>query len=564
VSTSPADGAVLASSPSEVRLQFASPVSSVLSALAMAGPDGSPVGVGPRVHPGGLDTAVAVKVLGSLGGGTYRVIWHVVSDGDALVGQGSLSFRVDGPQAAAVAATKPPAADSRVTSAVVRTRPGSVSFLFGLAKWLALLGFSLLVGAAFHEATWPTEPGAPEARTMMRAGWALLVASVVGLLLVRGPYLEKLPLTDGFRTEVLNHTLHGRFGRILAGALVLLLALAFAAAAGVGARLRRFPTRPAGAAVVTGTVALAVAWSIATLSDLSALPVVVDSLRLGAVGIWAGGLVMLGVQLTRNRPLEIAAFLPQFSRAAFGCVAVIVVTAIVKAEAHRRDVLPAVLGILALAAAARSWIGRHEAWKTTLSVRRRGPSASEVQRLRRGVAVEAGGAIVVLVLVAGLVDARTAQVSYAGQRLVASEQAAAAPVLAQPAASVPASAAPASAAPASNVARARQANARVPFTAASGEKGFVELLVAPVALGATDVHVTVVNAAGSPFDVSGLRASLVPPGGASAPLQVEQFGPGHYASVGASLTAKGAWQIVVTLITPSGGWATVKADLPVT
>lgn len=90
VKASPADGAVLTASPSDLRLTFSESVEARFSGVDITGADGRKIATG---RPGGQGAEMVVPLANPLPPGTYKVNWHVVSvDGHKTAG--SFTFEV--------------------------------------------------------------------------------------------------------------------------------------------------------------------------------------------------------------------------------------------------------------------------------------------------------------------------------------------------------------------------------------------------------------------------------------------------------------------------------------
>ena len=109
------------------------------------------------------------------------------------------------------------------------------------------------------------------------------------------------------------------------------------------------------------------------------------------------------------------------------------------------------------------------------------------------------------------------------------------------------------------------ASATVPFTAAPGDTGSILLDVLPATVGPTELHLTVLDAKNAIEDTAGIQAVLTHEGqsGPGETVTLNQLSAGHYVSQGARLTAKGKWDLSVTLITQLGNYVTTQAALTV-
>ena len=137
ISTSPADGRSVATSPPRVTLTFNEPVSTRFSTVLVTGPSGgSWQSGGPEVL--GATVTQPLRTLGPAG--AYRVTWRVVSADGHPVG-GVFSFTLT------TAGNGTPAADVASGAADSAPRPASSTSWLPLAGGLAVLA-ALLGGAA--------------------------------------------------------------------------------------------------------------------------------------------------------------------------------------------------------------------------------------------------------------------------------------------------------------------------------------------------------------------------------------------------------------------------------
>jgi methionine-rich copper-binding protein CopC len=91
--TSPAANAVLAASPSEIRIDFNEGVVLAFSGIALSDKNGKPVDLGAAHLQAGDNTKLAAPVKARLGAGTYTVAWHAVGT-DTHHTSGHYSFSV--------------------------------------------------------------------------------------------------------------------------------------------------------------------------------------------------------------------------------------------------------------------------------------------------------------------------------------------------------------------------------------------------------------------------------------------------------------------------------------
>lgn len=552
LSTTPEGFQVLDAAPPEVTLRFSESIDVALAEVRLIGPGGTGVaGVSKPVHPAGRADTVSATLPAGLVHGTYTATYRVTS-ADSHPVEGAFAFSV-GQVTGGVANGAEPAAAS-----------GTVSVLYGVARWLAYAALALLIGTAFFAAVcWPGGESSAGVRRILLAGWATLSGATVLSYLLYGPSVAGGSLLRAFDPALLGATAESRIGVVL---LVRLVLLGLVAAALVYLRrmvpfAERAPAdqRRRGGIVLGVGLALVVTWGLANHSAaggqvLLALPV--DVAHLLAMAIWLGGLpVLLGVLLRSGDVPGMRAAIPLFSRIALVCVLVLVVTGTY--QAWREVGSPAalfgttygivlaakaamVVVLVVLGALARKWVQRHYAFEiVTVSDKRRarrGPERQEVHRFRRMIIVEGVVAAAVLGVTASLVNAEPAAAELARIR----EEAA-----------IPA--------------RTGPVNVVLPFDAGGGPSGAGKLavLVTPGKVGRNEVHLAVLTTNGRPKQVPELRAELRLParGIGPLPVDVQLIGGDHAIGTNAPITMPGMWELAVTVRTSDIDQAVVRVPV---
>jgi copper transport protein len=556
--TTPANWQVLDTVPTEVAIRFSEPVDLGLSAVRLIGPQGENIAVGDPTRPVDRPTTVAISVPGLPTQGTYTVAWRAVSS-DTHPVQGAFTFSVGAPTG-----TGAPELLAGPTGS------GSVAVLYGLTRWVAFGGFALLVGPAFFVALcWPAGQSRRDLRRVVRIGWVTSVAATVLTFMLYGAYATQQPLVSSLNPSLALDTVDTRMGLTLVARLGLLILIAVAAQ--VWSR-RLAPSEPGASTerrelvrrsgfVLGGAVVLAYTWVLATHSATGsgqAFAEVSETLHLTATGVWLGGLVVLGAVLLRSGDkLAMYQAVPRFSRTALVCVGVLLVTGTFQAWREVGTLaalfgteygrvltikLALVVGLLGLGAVARAWVRRHYSFvvRSIADKRRarRGPDDSEVRRFRKGVLAEAALAVALLGATAYLVNA--------------------APANAEIAASHPAVA----------NGQGGPVNLAVPFDTGGGGdtgRGVIALVVAPAAIGANEVHLSVLSRSGLPREVAELQASFSLPEKSLGPFPVPlTYGgaPGHYLASAATLPMAGQWQLGLTIRTSEIDQTTAR--IPIT
>jgi copper transport protein len=198
--TVPADGAVVASTPTEFSLSFSEPVSPLV--LSLIGPDGASR---PLTRFTLADRTLSITPPSDLGQGTHVLSWRVVSEDGHPVG-GSVLFSVGAPSAA-------PAMTATQTEPAVR-----------IALWLGKLGLYLglafgIGGAAFM--AWVT-PLPAVARAPIAGILVLGLLSVPVAFAAQGLDALALPLSAALQPAAWQAAAASSFGRT---ALIAILAL---------------------------------------------------------------------------------------------------------------------------------------------------------------------------------------------------------------------------------------------------------------------------------------------------------------------------------------------------
>jgi methionine-rich copper-binding protein CopC len=90
----PAVGAVVADSPTQLRLEFSEGVTPALSQVTLSNAKGAPIALGPLATAPGAKQILLAPLRAPLPTGVYRVGWRVVS-ADTHVTQGNFVFTVN-------------------------------------------------------------------------------------------------------------------------------------------------------------------------------------------------------------------------------------------------------------------------------------------------------------------------------------------------------------------------------------------------------------------------------------------------------------------------------------
>lgn len=351
---SPASGARLDSLPREIRLTFNERVELAFARLALLGPGGDTVALGPIESVAGDGRELRVSIAGALREGTYRVHWRVAGrDGHPV--RGDYSFTI-APGARGLADAAPAAenhghhAPATMPAAAPDPDFDAGSPAYVIARWLTFVAALVVIGTvafrfavAGRLADVPGEPFRPAALSRVAmlgivSGLALLGTSVARLaaqsLAMHGAGDMFAPATVG---AMIAGTLWGTAWVLQVGATILAL---------IGFSLARGGVRAGW--MVSGVAAGGIALSMSlaghapAVADRPAVAVMVDSVHiLGAAG-WLGSLfvlltVGLGQRLEEPAPDRVAraaAIVNAFSPAALVFAGVVVTTGAVSAGLH--------------------------------------------------------------------------------------------------------------------------------------------------------------------------------------------------------------------------------------
>ncbi|MEU1276999.1 copper resistance protein CopC [Streptomyces sp. NPDC005805] len=326
LSTDPADGAVVATAPKEITLTFSEQIAVGDDAIRVLEPSGKradkrdvrDLGTGGTVKYG-------VSLLAGLPDGTYTVAWRAVS-ADSHPIAGAFTFSIGAPSKTTVAVPQQEAGG------------GAVGVLYGIARYAAYAGFTVLAGgAAFILLCWPRGASVRPVQRLVVQGWVTLTAATLAMLLLRGPYTTSGGLGGITDLGALGEVLETKTGAALMSRLLLLGAAALFVAVLFGAYARRedpAEKRDLGFGLATGgtvvAAGIAATWALsehASTGIQSGLAMPVDVLHLLAVAVWFGGLATLLTALYRSDAVERSA-VERFSAAAFWSVAVLAATGV--------------------------------------------------------------------------------------------------------------------------------------------------------------------------------------------------------------------------------------------
>jgi copper transport protein len=546
LASSPAELDILTAPPGQVMLVFDEDVEPELSAVLVTGPSGTPLQVGALGHGRFGKSYLTADLSGPAPAGDYTVTWRVLSPDDGHTTGGGFSYRTT------IAGTAKPGARVIDPAATPGTR-AVVGAIYGTARWTAFLGFALLAGGGYFLVACGPIGATRRALRLIGAGGIALLVSTALALLTYGPQAEGSSLSGIVDRQLLTTTLSTHTGHLLLLRLGLLGGLAgVAVVVARSSRRGRHVTLPQGrrSLVLATAAALATTWSFASHSASSAHPLplmALDVAHLVACAVWLGGLVALGAAVLPDTGSGLSRLAARrFSSTAAVCVAVLVVSGSV--QAWQRVGSPAALldneyALLLLGKLGLVWLTLLLAGVARFRVLRL--PAFDVSALRRVVIMEAGLAVAVLTVTSVLVTTEPARTAHA-ERLAAQRREV-----------------PAQVRPAALVTQPLSGQAAYDGGGGASSRGVVEMSVVSPHVGPSEVHITIVDAAGRARPVTELVVALKPPAGPQQAVTVQRLSTGHFVSSGARFSAPGAWRLGVALRLPSGAGALVTFGVEV-
>ncbi|WP_179670091.1 CopD family protein [Nocardioides thalensis] len=499
VRTDPAEGAVLASAPEQIRFTFSEAVAAVPDSVQVFDAAGESVDATTSVR----DAVLEATLDEAVGDGTLVVVWRVLSE-DGHPVSGSLSFSVGAPSPSVQA---PP-----VTAADTDDAP----VLLSVVRWVGYAGLLATSGLVVFALLF-----LPRHRDAATSRQRLVSATRLGAAVAGLAWLVGLPLTvvyqvggdagslgDGSAWSALSTTEYAVPAAVVAGLLVAVAML------GNGEPTRARGAGVLGAVVVAGCAPALTGHTRAETPEW--LVVAVDMLHLAAGSVWLGGLVALLLVLSdlAGRGTLAGETLARFSTVAAGLVAVLVATGSVLAwrivgswsglfETAYGQLLLVKIAIAAAAVAFAAW-NRFRLLPAMRQAPRRRERRDRATIVVRTAAAEAV-ALVGLLLVTGMLVDRS---------------------------------------PEDDPSAAAAGTATV-----VGRLGGIELeaTVAPAVTGPSNVTLTMTDATGEPFEgFEAPRARLEAGEVDLGAIELRNIGPGAYAA-DVVFPSPGTWELQVSL-----------------
>lgn len=224
----PADGAVVATAPAQVTLSFSEQVAMGDDSLRVLDPQGRRVDTGElRDMCSGNTVRYGTALHTGLPNGTYTVAWQAVS-ADSHPISGALTFSIGAPSA------------TDVTLPTAQAGGGPVGIAYGIARYAAYAGFTVLVGgAAFILLCWRRGAAERPLQKLVVRAWVTLTAATLAMLVLRTPYTGSGDFSDAFDLDGLRAVLETKAGASLVSRLLLLGAAALFLAVLFGVYARR-------------------------------------------------------------------------------------------------------------------------------------------------------------------------------------------------------------------------------------------------------------------------------------------------------------------------------------
>jgi copper transport protein len=338
VSSTPADGAELATPPTEIRLVFSEAPQLRTLSVRLFDRRGTEISLG-QPSPGPLATTVIVPIPTELRPGPYTVVWFVVSAEDEHPETREFVFGIGEPPGApsVTAGELPGIGENRFTSP---------------ATLLAILGLTLMLGAAVQARSFGLRQPAVVGAAVTGAG--LVVASLLakvagtprapvtvndgsgGLLAGADPAdLARFALLVGFAAGALaasRSSAEPSWRRLWLVALVAAVGLAWLQAAtshAAGAGILPWVSLAWSGIDLAITDPALYAWFGTAFELARQLNILVAAVHTIAVGAWVGGLLVISV--VRLPADELAAWQPRFSRFALRAFLVVAATGLYQA-----------------------------------------------------------------------------------------------------------------------------------------------------------------------------------------------------------------------------------------
>jgi len=314
-SSSPAPSALLASSPTGIRLDFDEQVEATLGDIRIYDSEQREISIEKTIRSSS-DASVVSAEVPVLKSGVYVVVWRVVSaDGHPV--SGAFPFEI-GTQSTGTSA----ALLEKVLNGTETTSP--LGNPMSILRLLGFLGLILLIGCV--SLLWRSPLlGNPRVRKTLLYSSVLIAVSSLGLLLMQGPYTAGKSWGSLFDSVLIGDVTQTRLGLALLIRFVCAIAWTVIALTASASVTRRWRIGVVATAVVT--IATYATSGHQSAGTLPAVFVPLDMVHLAAISTWVGALLVLAV-IYRDNDVENEA--KRFSRMATWSMPLVVVTGVVQ------------------------------------------------------------------------------------------------------------------------------------------------------------------------------------------------------------------------------------------
>jgi copper transport protein len=323
VTSVPAAGEVVSTSPAEIRLVFSEPIEPGYTRLDLIGPDGRTVGsrIGAR-DPG--DPYTLVAPASGLADGVYTVNWRALSETDGHATSGFFTFGVGDVSPPA------PSGGSSVGGGSVHAGHDAATVLLETeSRIVGDLGLLLAFGLPVTVWLVLRNPRAVGMAKVVAGSLGLAAIGAGGLLVLGGNELD---------SDIVAYASGARTGQLLLARFVVMTLAAIVV--WLSARARpRLALAVGGAGGLVGIVLVTLGGHAAGYG--SPAPAVAIVVHLVAAGTWLSGLLVVAWLAIAGGPPErsIAAIVPRFSALALVSVGLIGLTGIYSDWVHTRTLV---------------------------------------------------------------------------------------------------------------------------------------------------------------------------------------------------------------------------------
>jgi copper transport protein len=322
VTSVPAAGEVVATSPAELRLVFSEQIDGAYTSLDLVGPDGSTIAADVGA-PDPVDPYTLLAPLGPLPDGLYTVIWRALSAADGHTTSGFFTFGVGD--------IDPPAQGGASTGggSIHAGHDETSAFLETESRIVGDLGLLLAVGLPLVAWFVLRAPSSTGIGKVVAGALGLAAAGAAGLLVLGASDVD---------SNVVSYATGSRTGQLLLGRVVV-GALAGVVIWWLAPRRPRFALGLGAVAGVVGVVLLAAGSHSAGFGAIA--PIVAIFVHVVAVAIWVSGVLVIGWLVIAGGPPDraLSTVVPRFSALALVSVGLFGLTGIYADWIHTRTLI---------------------------------------------------------------------------------------------------------------------------------------------------------------------------------------------------------------------------------